>query len=78
MVRETNGINETPVFYLIGAANFPITIENAHAGVAGDGNIIGVAREDYCHAVAHIVAIEADCCLTHMDAWGILSRGCGC
>lgn len=74
MVWETNGINKSPVFDLIGAADFSVTIENAHAGIAGDGNIIGVSREDYCHAVADIVSIEADCCLTHVDAWGILSR----
>lgn len=65
---ETNSINVSPVFDLIGAADFAVTVKNAHTGVAGDGNFIRVTGENYCHAVADIVTIKANCCLTHVDA----------
>jgi hypothetical protein len=65
--KETNGIDESPVFNLVGSADFAVAVQNVHSGVRGDVDIVWMAGEDDGHAFADIVPVFSYCHLTDMD-----------
>lgn len=76
-MRGAYGVGIAPVRDLVGSTDFSIAVQCVHSCIAGDMNLIWVARKNDCHASTDVVAIFAYGHLTNTNALSLsLNESC--